>query len=274
MSSFALSVVLVAACLHALWNALLKGHRARLTAFAAVASGQAVVGAVAAPMLPLPDPASWPALAASTLIHWGYMVFLHRAYRHGDLSLAYPVSRGIAPLLVAAGSYLAVGETLPTAVLSGLAAISVGILMLSMGEAAASRRTTVAALATGICIACYSIVDGIGVRLAGVPWSYVAWLFLLEAPGPVLLWLWFGGRFELRTMAINCAGGILSAIAYGLVLFAKTIAPIGAVSAARESSVAIASLIGIVWFGERPWRLRVASALVVVAGLVLLALGG
>lgn len=274
MSSFALAVVLVAALLHALWNAMLKAHRARLSAFAAIAAGQAAAGLAAVGWLPLPHPASWPWLAASTLIHWVYLAFLHRAYLHGDLSHVYPISRGAAPVLVTAGSYAFVGETLPSVALAGVGVVSAGILLLSAGTIAASAKASAAALATGACIACYSVVDGIGVRLAGVPWSYIAWLMLLEAPGPLLVWMRWGQSFELRAMAVNFAGGALSAVAYGLVLFAKTIAPIGAVSAARESSVAMASLIGVIWLGERPWRRRLLSALAVLAGVALLALSG
>ncbi len=232
------------------------------------------VGLAVAVWLPLPHPDSWPWLAASTLIHWGDLAFLHRAYLHGDLSHVYPISRGAAPVLVTAGSYPFVGETLSPAALAGVGVVSVGILLLSAGAVATNAKASAAALATGTCIACYSVVDGIGVRLTEVPWSYIAWLMMLEAPVPLLVWWHWGKTFERRAMAVNFVGGALSAVAYGLVLFAKTIAPIGAVSAARESSVAMASLIGVVWLGKRPWRRRMLSALVVLAGVTLPAISG
>lgn len=274
MSIFALAIVLVAAFLHALWNALLKAHRAQTSVFAAVVAGQAAVGLVAAPLLPLPHPESWPWLVASTVIHWGYLAFLYHAYRYGDLSHVYPVSRGVAPALVTLGGYTVAGEALPPIALVGVAVVSLGILLLATGLASTSARASAAALATGFCIACYSVVDGVGVRLAGVPWSYVAWLMLLEAPGPLLIWLRFDKRISPRSFAINFAGGVLSAAAYGLVLFAKTIAPIAAVSAVRESSVAMASLIGVLWLGDRPWKRRLIAALVVLSGVAMLAVSG
>jgi len=278
MSALALTLVLSAAVLHATWNALVKGATDRALAIAAVASMHGLGGlaliAVGAP----PAMASWPSIAISTLIHYAYYVLLFQAYRLGDLSQVYPISRGLAPALVAIGTFLIIGENLTGQEWGGLVAISagIGILAIQRGAAHADRRAVGVAALLGLTIAGYSIADGIGIRLSGSPLGYMGWLFLLEAPVMISI-LWRRRRkaipIDWRVFGLGLIGGLFSVTAYGVVLYAKTIAPIGAVSAVRESSVVIAALIGLVFFGERPWPGRLAAALVVAAGVLTLATG-
>ncbi len=278
VSVFALSIVLAAAVMHASWNALVKAAGDRAVTLAAVATAHAAGGVLLIAIGGLPLAAAWPFVIASTLIHYGYYVLLFQAYRLGDLSQVYPISRGMAPALVAFGTWVAIGEVLTPIEWAGLAAVSVGIglLALQRGAAHASTRTVGVAALLGLTIAAYSIADGIGVRVAGDPLSYMGWLFLLEAPVPLYVLL---NRRRLREpvdwrgFRLGLVGGFLSVTAYAVVLYAKTIAPIGAVSAVRESSVIIAALIGVVMFGERPWKGRMAAAVVVAAGIILLAFG-
>lgn len=276
MSEFALALVLSAACLHAVWNAMVKAAGDRAVVLAAVASAHAVVGLVLAVAAPLPAAESWPYIVASSLLHYAYYALLFISYRFGDLSHVYPISRGIAPVLVALGAYFLIGETLPPAALLGLGAVSLGIAMLAFqgGTVRAEPKALGAAVTTGLLIASYSVVDGIGIRLSDAPFGYIGWIFLLEFP--VVLYVMgrrvrAGAVTERNTILLGMAGGILSVLAYGLVLYAKTIAPLGAVSAVRESSVIIAALIGVLLFGERPWRTRIISAIVVAAGVTILA---
>ncbi|MGE0281517.1 MAG: hypothetical protein AB7P20_13015 [Rhizobiaceae bacterium] len=276
MSTFALALVLSAAILHASWNALVKAAADRALTLAAVASAHAVCGLALILLSEAPAAASWPSITASTLIHYGYYALLFQAYRLGDLSQVYPISRGLAPALVALGTFLMIGETLTPLGWAGLLSISLGIglLALQRGAAHADPRAVGVAVALGLTIAAYSVADGLGVRWSESPTGYMGWLFLLEAP--VVLFV-LGQRLVRRTrmnwsvFGLGLIGGILSVSAYGIVLYAKTIAPIGAVSAVRESSVIIAALIGVVFFRERPWRGRIAAAIVVAAGVVMLA---
>ena len=280
MSSDALILVLLAAFLHASWNALVKAAAHRALAMGAVALAHAVVGGAVIPFVPWPAPAAWPFLAGSALIHYAYFAFLFLSYRYGDLSHVYPVARGIAPMLVALGALAFAGEMLSPAGWGGVVAVSLGIGLLAFrrnGALSADRQAVMAALATGTMIAGYSVVDGLGIRRAGAPEAYIAWLFLLELPMALGILWWIGeplGRLSRRTMTVGFFGGLLSVAAYALVLYAKTIAPLAAVSAVRESSVIIAALIGVVLFGERPWGRRVVAAAVVVLGVVLLARTG
>lgn len=277
MSGFALALVLTAAVLHALWNAMVKSGGDRAVVLAAISFANFAAGAVVVVLAAAPARQSWPFIAASALLHYGYYVFLYYAYRYGDLSHVYPVARGVAPALVALGAYLSVGEALSPAALGGLLAISVGIMLLSIGRARSDPRALAFALGTGAIIASYSVVDGIGVRLSEHPFGYIGWLFFLEFPVAVAV----VGRRRLARIRLDprefgrgFAGGLMSVAAYGTVIYANSIAHMAAVSAVRESSVIFASLIGVALFGERPWKRRVVSAVIVAAGVITLAANG
>jgi drug/metabolite transporter (DMT)-like permease len=279
LSAFALTIVLSAALLHASWNAIVKAASDRAVVLAAVASMHAVGGIILILIGNTPAVESWPMIFASTLIHYVYYVLLFQAYRLGDLSQVYPISRGLAPALVAVGAFLLANETLTPVGWVGLAAISagIGLLALQKGAAHADPRAVLFATTLGVTIGAYSVADGLGVRASGSPLGYMGWLFLLEAPVPLVVLLrrrHLNIAVDWKVFGIGIIGGAFSVTAYGVVLYAKTIAPIAAVSAVRESSVIIAALIGVVFFGERPWKGRLVSAVIVAAGVTLLALAG
>jgi len=154
--------------------------------------------------------------------------------------------------------------------------VSLGIAALVFGSGQKTQSEAVlAALATGTMIASYSVIDGIGVRLTDNPFGYMGWLFFLEFP--VVMVIVFRRRTTLKaisfqTIRLGFFGGLCATLAYGLVIYAKTIAPLAAVSAVRESSVVVAALIGVWLFGERPWKWRIFCALIVASGVVLLAI--
>ncbi len=272
MSHQALVMVLMAAVLHASWNAIVKGAGDRALAMAAVAFAHGVVGAIALAFVPVPAAASWPFIVASALLHYAYFAFLFLSYRYGDLSHVYPIARGIAPMLVALGALVFAGEMLTPRAWGGVIAVSLGIGLLALrrnGALGAERAAVLSALATGVLIASYSVNDGIGIRQSEAPAGYIAWIFFVEFPITIGILAWRGGPLRAlprRALAVGFGGGLLSVLAYGLVLYAKTMAPLAAVSAVRESSVIIAALIGVVLFGERPWGRRVLAAVVVGHG--------
>jgi drug/metabolite transporter (DMT)-like permease len=279
LSAFALALVLSAAFMHASWNAIVKNAGDRALTLAAVAAMHTVGGLFLIAISEPPAPASWPSLLASTIIHYGYYLLLFQAYRLGDLSQVYPISRGLAPALVALGAYLIVGETLDALGWAGLAAICLGIgfIALQRGAAHADRTAVGFAVLLGLSIAAYSVADGVGVRWSESPTGYMGWLFFLEAPVVLAvlgLRIMRRQKISWKAFSIGLVGGTLSVLAYGVVLYAKTIAPIAAVSAVRESSVIIAALIGVLLFGERPWAGRVLAALVVAGGVVTIAFSG
>lgn len=268
-------LVLLAALMHAGWNALVKGAADRTVTLGLIALGHVVPAVIVAGFVPPPALAALPYIVASTVIHWGYYVFLNYSYRHGDLSFAYPVARGLAPVLIALGALGLAGEALPALAWIGIGIVSVGILSLASFRAA-SRHATGFAVATSLTIAAYSVADGIGIRVSGSPLGYVAWLFVAEIFVAAFVLIGWRKRVRatpLRSIALGFLGGVISGGAYALVLYAKTLAPLGVVSALRETSVIFAALIGILVFGERPAGRRLVAAGVVAAGIVVLGLG-
>lgn len=272
MTAFPAALVMTAAVLHAAWNALVKGAGDKAVMLAWISLGHFIPAAILAMFVPLPSIEAVPFIVASTVIHWGYYYFLTIAYRFGDLSFVYPIARGGAPILIALGALVWADEQLPVLGWIAIGTVSCGIFLLAAVRHA-DPRALGAALATSVIIAFYSVVDGIGIRLSGSPLGYVAWLFIAEIIVTLFIFLTRWPRVRAtpsRTLVIGLAGGVLSGLAYGLVLYAKTLAPLGIVSALRETSVIFAALFGILWFKERPIGRRLVAAGVVACGIIML----
>ncbi|MDA0339972.1 MAG: DMT family transporter [Proteobacteria bacterium] len=274
MTTAVLLIVLLAALLHALWNALVKTSADRAITLGLVATGHCLPAFALLPFVPVPAIEAFAFIIASTVIHWGYYYFLNISYRLGDLSLIYPIARGTAPVMVAFGAMIWADETLPVWAWIGILTVSAGVMILAAIRHA-DKRGVGAALATSAIIAAYSVVDGIGIRVSDTPIGYVVWLFAAEVFVAVFV---IGTRFERarsisqRSFAVGLTGGVISGLAYALALFAKTLAPIGVVSAVRETSVIFAALIGVYWLGEGPAKRRLVAASVVALGVIILAL--
>lgn len=276
MSGFALALVLFAAILHASWNAMVRGGGDRAITLAGIALAHTLVGAVFLSFALPPAPESWPWLITSALVHYVYYWLLFRAYREGDLSQVYPISRGLSPALVTLGAMVLIGEKLSAVGMTGVVMVSCGIGLLAFSARGRGRAPAWFAVALGLMIALYSVADGIGIRASDSLLGYMGWLFLSEALVPLVI---LGRRFrrrervQPRVLMLGLLGGAFSVSAYGIALYVMTIAPIGAVSAVRESSVIFAALIGVFLFGERPAGLRLIAAAVVAVGVTALALG-
>jgi drug/metabolite transporter (DMT)-like permease len=275
MSPFVFAVVLGAAAIHAGWNAIVKVSRDTLLTSIMVAGAAALIALVTLPFLPPVAPAAWPCLAVSATLETAYYALLAMVYRRADMSRAYPLMRGMPPLLVALVSALALGVALPAAAWAGVALISAGILSLALSGPLRRQSGVGFALATGLVITSYTLVDGFGVRLSGAPFTYAMWIFLLTGL-PLVLWALFARRglpAYVRTYwPFGLAGGIGTLAAYGLVLWAMTEAPVPIVAALRETSIVFATLIGVLALGEPITRLRIAGTVVIVMGIVLLRL--
>jgi len=265
-------LVLLAALAHAGWNAVVKASGARSSTFAVMLLTGGAVGLAGVVLLPLPAPEAWLYLVVSAVVHYGYYGFLLLAYRHGDLSHVYPLARGSAPLAVAAGAWLLAGEALTPVGVAGLALASVGLMSLAFEDGfprGNAGKPVFYALGTGLLIAAYTVVDGLGVRASLAPLSYIVWLNLLEAL-PIVLWLAVR-RPEGFVRATGpwwrhgLIGGLLATAAYGFVIYAMSAGGMAHVSALRETSTLFAALIGTLILGEKgggPARRIVAAALV------------
>lgn len=276
MSISLILLVLLAALLHATWNALIKIGEDRMVAMALLSGSAGLFGVVLAFFAPLPAPASWPYIAATSVIHVGYFWFLGRAYEVGDFAEVYPIARGSAPLLTLTASALLLGEVPEGSDLFGILLIGLGIMSLALSGTRTSHRPLLFALATGAFIASYTVTDGVGVRLSGTVLGYTAWLFALHGiPFIVMVGVLRRGKISSaisRNWKAGVFGGGLSFLAYGIVLFAFSLGAIAPVAALRETSVVFAALIAAVFFKEGfGWR-RIFSAGVVAAGILLLSL--
>ncbi|MDW9232266.1 multidrug resistance efflux transporter family protein [Burkholderia cepacia] len=270
-----LFAVLCAAFLHASWNALVRSSGDRLRSATVL---QIAIGLFALLFLPAAapiTPANWLCVIASAVIHVVYTLLLVRAYEHGDLTVAYPVARGTAPLLVTLGAAAFAGEHLNAGAQCGLVLICAGILAIGLerGRDAKHRMMQVlpTAFATGVSIAAYSVVDGIGVRESGNTVGYTAWMFVLTGAMMAAYYRLRAGPLRLtqdvgETAKAAC-GGVFAALAYG---WAMDRAPMGPVSALRETSVVFAALIARVYLGERLTPRRAAGCLVIAAGALLI----
>jgi len=279
--------VLVGALLHAAWNTLVKSSGDKQLDLALVH----LLGALASlPLLAwvgLPPRETWPFLAASLTIHVAYYITLNGAYQHGELGTTYPIMRGSAPLLVALGSSAVLGESLTLAAWLGVAAITLGVLMVGLSRPAQAlhhRRAIGFALANALVIAGYTFVDGSGVRLTvahgQAAASYVVLLFVLDGiPYPALVFAQrsAAGRRAIAAYArqrwpLATLGGLASLGSYWIALWAMTRAPVAAVSALRETSVLFAAALSVLVLKERFGLQRAIGAVVIVAGAVALRL--
>ncbi len=270
------ALILLAAGLHAGWNALIKISGDRVAVMAFVTLTGSFLSLLALPFVDSPAAESWPLLFVSILLHTGYHFFLARAYDHGDLGQVYPVARGSAPLLVMLGALLFAGEAIDTMALIGVICLSIGVMTLtferSQGEAIKPKAIYLA-LITGACIASYTLVDGLGVRQAGSILGFAVWLTIGDGILTFLIALIWKKR-EIWQVAkdnipIGLAGGAMQVGAYWIIIWALALAPMAMVSALRETSVLFAALIStfILKEGFSVWRF--ISATLITFGLIL-----
>jgi drug/metabolite transporter (DMT)-like permease len=279
MDSLVFFAVLFAAACHAGWNAAIKRTLDPLATTVLIAIGAGVVALPGIFLFGIPAPASWPWLFASIVIHLFYFAGLIESYRSGDMGQVYPIARGSAPLMTAILTTTFVGERLGMYGWGGIVLLAAGVLLLSLrggrGLTALDRRAVGFALFTAVTICIYSVVDGIGARLAGPGHAnaYSAWLFVGIAPVVVGYALVRRGTAVLAVMAphwrTGLAGGALAAMSYSIAIWAMTVAPIAIIAALRETSVLFGALIAVLFLKEPLRASRVIAAVMVVVGLVL-----
>lgn len=274
-------LVLLAALLHAAWNALVKATGDRLVIMAWIAASTSIIAIPFALALGPPDREIWPFLLVSLGIHTGYMLLLVSAYTHGDFGQVYPLARGFAPAVVTLAGFLFVREALSQYTTVGIAMIAAGIISLAWrrsGDAAGRRdlRGVGYALATGAAIATYSVVDGMGGRAADTPLVYTAWLFLIHGIPITIITLVRRGPAQMlvnrRVIFTGIGAAAMSMLAYGIVIWAMNSAPLGPVSALRETSVVFGAIISSLVLKERLGPVALIAALVVTGGVILLRL--
>lgn len=271
--------VLIAAVTHASWNAIAHAIKDQLVSFTLISGGGLLIGVVMALFAPFPAAEAWPYLVASAVLHVVYMLLLMRSFTLGDFGQMYPIARGTAPLVVTVLAAVFVGERPNGWATAGVAVASAGLVGLALwGIRGSGKRphwpAIVAALGTGLAIAGYTTVDGVGVRASGTPLGYIAWLMILEGLA-IPAYAYYRHRAgllpQLRLYAVRgLLGAVLSVSAYGLVLWAQTKAPLAPIAALRESSIIVGAAIGTIFFKERFGGPRIAAAGLMVVGIGLM----
>jgi drug/metabolite transporter (DMT)-like permease len=286
LTPFSIVLVLSAALLHASWNALLRGGADRTQSMLIMNVTVGIAGLAMMAAVGLPSSASATYLCASGLIHLVYNALLVRMYRSGDLGETYPVARGSSPALVALGGSLLAGEWMNLIGTVGIGLVCAGIFLLAAARARSERAAPdfsraapgggrlhamnlPAALATGISIAAYTVVDGLGVRASGDWIAYTGGLFAFFLAVP----LWYLARRRRTVFVVPLAeagkaasGGLISLAAYGAIIWAMQANAMGAVSALRETSVVFAALLGAAFLNERLTGLRIGACCIIALG--------
>jgi len=275
MSLYVFVAVLAAAALHAGWNAVVKLGADGYQSILAMSVAQGIIGLVMIAVFPLPNPAgAWPWLLATAIVHTFYKLFLAAAYERGDLSRVYPISRGSAPVMVAIFSIFILSEAVATQQYAGIFLVGIGIMLMARGIWSGGEATSLLpyAVYAAICTATYSVIDGLGARIAGSASAFTGWLFFLDAVLVTLATVIWRGRRVIpntrRMWTMGSIAGTMSLGAYWIVIWAMTVAPIPLVTALRETSVLFATAIGIIWMGEPAHRSKIIAACLILAGII------
>lgn len=281
MDGLVFTAVLFAAACHAAWNAVIKVGRDPLPATVLITTGAGLIAFALLPVTGLPPLAAWPWVIASIVIHLLYFIGLSEAYRTGDLGQVYPLARGAAPLMTAIAAVSLIGDWISPLGWAGIVVLVGGVVLLSARGgrdiATVDRRALGFALFTAVTICAYTLVDGIGARVAGNPHPYTLAMFagngiamliygyVRRGPSlwPLMRPYWMAGA----------GGGALQLLSYGIAIWAMTLAPIAIVAALRESSVLFGAAIGIVFLKEPVRPARLVAAALILLGLLLLRLG-
>jgi drug/metabolite transporter (DMT)-like permease len=283
MTTFVWVAVLGAALLHALWNSVVKSAGDKFMSSARVALWTGVFAVACGLATPAPSAASLPYVISSALIHVVYFLLVGRLYRNADLSVAYPLMRGLAPLIATAIAAVTLRETPGAAALAGVLVLVAGVATMGISGLAQGRidRATLAVAGlNSLVIAAYSVIDGEGARLAGPDaahaFAYNAWSDALTAAFYLPVVLALRGKSASLGLARDPLRSAFAGLAafggYATVVWAMTQAPIGEVAALRECSVVFAAIIGVAFLGE-PFRgARAGAALLILGGALALRL--
>ncbi len=271
-TDLAFALILVSGAIHAVVNAILKSGRDKMAGRALIDGSSAIFALPIALLAPLPHGA-WGWLIGSAAIHLVYLYALVSAFQVADFSAAYPIARGTAPALTALLAVALMDEMPAPLELAGIAAISAGVLAMSLGRHI-GRAALGWSLLTGACIAAYTVVDANGVRAAPSALSYIGWSFLLLGAAIASMFAWLSGPGFLATVRGQWQPGViaggLSLVSYGCALSAYRLGSTAPLAALRETSILFATLIAVVWLKETVTPLRGAAAIGIAAGAMLI----
>jgi drug/metabolite transporter (DMT)-like permease len=275
---FVLGLVLFSALMHAAWNTVIKTGGDGLLMFAVVKAPTMVIAVLVLAVVGPPSMASVPYAIGSAVGFTAYCFLLVWAYRVGDLNFVYPVARGSAPLGVALLSGLLLGEHLSGLGLAGILIISAGIAALAYHPQTFARHIPdlLRAASVGLCIAIYTLFDGVGARISDNVLGYTAMTSFLAGIPLMIIAFFLRGRemvgFLRHEWKSGILGGVMMFAAYAIVLYAMTLTQLTQVAALRETSVIFAAVIGTLILKESLGVKRIFAATIVAGGIILVAL--
>ena len=267
-----IALTLFAALLHATWNAVLRSGVDRLWSVTIMSFATTAAAIPLVLLLPLPQSDCWLYLGSSAVLQVAYSILLAYAYQHGELAQVYPVVRGSVPVLVTVGGFVLMGQRPSHTALLGIALISFGIASLAVGRLRTEAKSLALSVATAMVVACYVTADAIGVRLAGNPQGYAAWIFLIYGVLLPAAFVLLRGAIAVDLRAAETrkalAGGILTLASYAAIITALALGTAGPIVALRETSIVFSAVLGRVVLGERLTRRRVLVCVAVALGAV------
>ena len=277
MSSTVFFAVILAALLHAIWNGMVKNFEDKVIAVSAIVFGHVPMAILVMLFLPSPTLESIPYIILSAIIHQGYQYYLISAYKIGDLTRVYPIARGTGPIVATLISITFLGLLISKFQILSIFLICFGIIILGLfsKDSLKNNKTVVYSLVTGFFIGSYSLADGYGARISLSPLSFLGWSFILNAMifPFVLKSMNYSNVFSRvikEAKLIFWAGGTISYIVYGIIVWCFTKAPIPLVGALRETSIIFALLIGTFFLKEKFTLLKIAAVLTIFVGVILL----
>ncbi len=269
-------MMIASGAVHAVVNAILKSGKDKLSSRALIDGFSGLLILPFVFFLPLPHGA-WGWLAGSWATHVVYLICLVKAFERADMTVAYPIARGVAPALASTVAVLVFAEPVSWITAAGIGCVSLGVMVAGLGRRV-DRRGLGWAIATGVCIALYTVIDAQGVRAAPGALSYIVWVYVAMGGGIGLLFaLWRGPRFLLAARAEWKAGliaGALSIVTYGLALYAYRLGDTPRLAALRETSILFAVGIAVIFLRERMTGGRIAGTVAIAGGAALLLMAG
>jgi drug/metabolite transporter (DMT)-like permease len=269
-------LILVSGFAHAIVNAVLKAGKDKMSRRALIDGFSALLVAPAVFLVPLPAHA-WGWLMASGAVHGLYLLALIKSFEQSDMSVAYPIARGVAPVLAATGAVAIFHESISIYVVVGILLIGSGVMLIGHSHRM-QRSALLWALMTGSCIAAYTIIDAQGVRAAPTAASYIVWTFLvLGAALGGFFAIWRGGAFFVAAAGQwrpGLAAGTLSIISYGFALLAFRLGATPRLAALRETSILFGTAIAVIFLRERLTKPRAAGVIAIASGAIALVAAG
>ncbi|MGB0906144.1 MAG: EamA family transporter [Maricaulaceae bacterium] len=270
-------LILLSAFLHVIISALMKGASDKLVYRGLLGFTCASIAAPFAFIVDMPTSQAWVWLAMGAAVHFLYQLSQVASYNRGDLSLVYPIMRGIAPALATLFAFLILQETQSTLTLAGLSIVVISLIGIGWtGQSISALQKSALGFAVfcGVMTALYTVIDAKGIRVSGNRMSYLVWFFIIDGICITALIAFKRGRqlLALNTQDLKRGGigGVLSLVSFGTALYAFSIAPIAQLAALRETSILFGAILAKIWLKEAFGNQRVLFSALLVTGLILM----